>query len=95
MFRNVLCLNEIHTESGSTNDITRVTFLPATMHHTVRVRLTRKLAAVLNGDVTSINTGDLIELPPRAASMLIAEGWAEPVNDAPSASLLTTAIVRA
>jgi len=45
---------------------------------TVRVRLTRKLAAVINGlDVSSIAIGDVVELAPSSAAMLIAEGWAE------------------
>jgi hypothetical protein len=97
MFHNMQCLNDIHHESDSTKNITRVTFLPATMQHTVRVRLTRKLAAVLNGvDVSSINSGDVIELPPSAAAMLIAEGWAESVGDCRSISpVTTTAIARA
>jgi hypothetical protein len=46
------------------------------------VRLTKKLAAYLNGiDVSSLKVGDILELPDRAAYMLIAEGWAEPVNN--------------
>ena len=56
------------------------------MAHTVRVRLTRKLAAVVNGvDISAINLGDVIELPPRSAAMLIAEGWAEPADEPVSA----------
>ena len=43
-----------------------------------RIRLTKKLAAVLNGvDVSSLQVGDIIELPDSAAKMMIAEGWAE------------------
>lgn len=49
---------------------------------TMRIRLTRKLAAVMNGvDVSAINPGDIIELPSHSAAMLIAEGWAEPADD--------------
>ncbi|HUP40802.1 MAG TPA: hypothetical protein VM115_11830 [Vicinamibacterales bacterium] len=45
----------------------------------VRVRLTKKLAAKLNGiDVSALNVGDILELPDAAACMLIAERWAEP-----------------
>jgi hypothetical protein len=48
----------------------------------VRVRLTKKLAAMLNGvDVSSLNVGDMIELPDSAARMLVAEQWAESVSD--------------
>jgi hypothetical protein len=49
----------------------------------VRIRLTRKLAALLNGvDVSALKVGDVIELPDAAAHMLVAERWAEPVFDA-------------
>ena len=42
-----------------------------------RIRLAKKLAAVLNGiDVSSLHVGDIIELPDSAAHMMIAEGWA-------------------
>jgi hypothetical protein len=52
-----------------------------------KVRLTRKLAQMINGiDLSSVDTGDQLELSPREAEILIAEGWAAPVaeaNDAP------------
>jgi hypothetical protein len=51
-----------------------------------RIRLTKKLAAVLNGlDVSSLKIGDIIELPDSAAHMMIREGWAELVTDQSSA----------
>lgn len=44
-----------------------------------RIRLTRKLALVLNGvDVSALSVGDVMELPDSAADMMIAERWAEP-----------------
>jgi len=47
-----------------------------------RVRLTRKLATVLNGiDVSRLNVGDEMDLPDLAAAMLIAERWAEPASE--------------
>jgi RNA-binding protein YlmH len=47
----------------------------------IRIRLTKKLAAVLNGlDVSSLTVGDIIELPDSAAQMMVAEGWAELVS---------------
>ena len=47
----------------------------------VRIRLTRKLAAFLNGlDLSRINVGDIVFLPERDAVMLIREGWAERVE---------------
>jgi hypothetical protein len=54
----------------------------------LRVRLTRKLAASLNGvDLSHLKVGDILELPDSAARMMIAERWAEPVVDRiPSAS---------
>jgi hypothetical protein len=43
----------------------------------VRILLTRKLAACLDGvDVSQHQEGDVIELPVRDAGLLIAEGWA-------------------
>ena len=48
----------------------------------VRIRLTRKLAGRLNGiDVTNQRVGDIMQLPDKAAAMLIAERWAEAVVD--------------
>ena len=48
----------------------------------VRIRLTRKLAGHLNGiDVTNQRVGDIMQLPDKAAAMLIAEGWAEAVTE--------------
>jgi hypothetical protein len=48
----------------------------------VRIRLTRKLALVLNGiDVSHLNVGDVMELPPASAKMMVAEGWAAPVDE--------------
>ena len=47
----------------------------------VRIRLTRKFAAFLNGlDLSRINVGDIVFLPERDAVMLIREGWAERVE---------------
>jgi hypothetical protein len=47
-----------------------------------RVRLTRKLALVLNGvDVSGLIVGDVMELPLSAAEMMVAEGWAEMIDD--------------
>jgi hypothetical protein len=40
----------------------------------IRVRLTKKLAAVLNGvDVSALSIGDVLELPDAAGHMMIAE----------------------
>lgn len=42
------------------------------------VRLTRKLAAVVDGiDLSRCQVGDVIELTDHEARLLIAEGWAE------------------
>ena len=44
----------------------------------VHIRLTRKLAAYLNGlDLSKVEVGDVIFLPEPHAVMLIREGWAE------------------
>jgi hypothetical protein len=50
-----------------------------------RVRLIRKYAERINGvDLSAANTGDEIELSPRDAAMLIAEGWASPIASGPA-----------
>ena len=43
----------------------------------MRVQLTRKLAAALNGvDLSGASIGDLLEVSARDGRMLISEGWA-------------------
>jgi hypothetical protein len=45
------------------------------------VRLTKKLANVINGlDISQCAEGDVIDLPQRDADMLVAEQWAEPAT---------------
>jgi len=44
----------------------------------MRVKLVRKFANVLNGvDLSTIKVGDLVDLLPYQAQMLILEGWAK------------------
>jgi hypothetical protein len=48
----------------------------------VKIRLTRKLATVLNGvDLSPFKVGDVFRLPEYDAMMLVLEGWAELVHD--------------
>jgi hypothetical protein len=48
--------------------------------HAMLVRLTAKLAEVVNGiDISPYHEGDVVELPERDCRMLIAEHWAEAV----------------
>ena len=48
-----------------------------------KVRLTRKFANMINGiDLTAVRAGDEMELSLKDAEMLIAEGWAAPVDRA-------------
>jgi hypothetical protein len=48
----------------------------------IRVRLTKKLASMLDGvDVSMLNVGEILELPDSSAALLIAEKWAEPIDD--------------
>lgn len=43
----------------------------------MKVRLTRKLAELINGvDLSQVHAGDTLELTERDARTLIAEGWA-------------------
>ena len=49
----------------------------------IRVQLIRKLANRLNGvDLTAYAVGQVVDLPERAASILLAEGWALPIQTA-------------
>ena len=42
----------------------------------MRVRLTRKLAEMIDGvDLSANQVGDVLELNAREASLLVAEGW--------------------
>ena len=50
----------------------------------LKIRVTRKLAQMLNGvDLSHVNEGDCVELVPAEARLLILEGWAELVDVAP------------
>jgi hypothetical protein len=65
--------------------------LPPTHKVDMLVRLTKKLAEVVNGiDISFCSEGDVIELPEAHALLLIAERWAEP---APSGALSNCAPV--
>ena len=47
-----------------------------------RIRLTRKLALTMNGvDVSSLQVGDIVDLPAHQADMMVACSWAERVAD--------------
>lgn len=47
----------------------------------IKVRLTRKFAEILNGiDLSRTKAGEEIELSKREADLLIAEGWASPLD---------------
>jgi hypothetical protein len=54
----------------------------------MRVRLVRKLANVLNGiDLSHVKVGDVLNLLPHQAAVLVAEGWAEETERAPTGVL--------
>ena len=62
-------------------DISTSITVSASIKFVIRIRLTRKLAAVVNGvDLSSRKVGDIIELSDALARMMIAERWAEPVD---------------
>ena len=49
----------------------------------VQVRLTKKLAEVVDGiDLSDRRVGDVVDLPRHDAEVLLAEGWASPVESA-------------
>jgi hypothetical protein len=48
----------------------------------VKVRITRKFAEFIDGvDLSARRVGDVIEVPPRDAKLLIAEDWAVDVSN--------------
>jgi len=50
----------------------------------MRIKIVRKFANVLNGvDLSNIGVGDVVDLMPYQAKMLILEGWAEEAPHAP------------
>lgn len=52
--------------------------------HPMRVKLVRKFANVLNGiDLTEVSVGDVLNVRPHQAAMLVAEGWAEEAPQPP------------
>ena len=62
-------------------DISTTITVSASIKFVIRIRLTRKLAAVVNGvDLSARKVGDVIELSDALARMMIAERWAEPVD---------------
>lgn len=50
----------------------------------IHIRLTRKLANMLNGiDLSKVSVGDILLVSESIATMLICEGWGELVGDQP------------
>jgi len=48
----------------------------------VKVKLTKKFAEILNGvDLSRARSGDVLDIPPRDASLLLASEWALPVEE--------------
>jgi hypothetical protein len=49
----------------------------------LKIRLTKRFAEVLNGvDLSRCQLGDVLDVSPKDAGILLAEGWAQPVADA-------------
>jgi hypothetical protein len=49
----------------------------------IKVRLTRKFAQIINGiDLSRARAGEEIDLSPREAELLVAEGWASLIDRA-------------
>ena len=49
-------------------------------HHSVRIRLTKKLAGSLNGiDLRAVHVGDVFDLADGPGRLLVAERWAEEI----------------
>ena len=65
------------------------------MNFFMLIRLTKKLAAVMNGvDVSGVNVGDIVDLPEPAARMMIDEGWAVPADEAAPTFVVPAAVQR-
>ena len=48
----------------------------------MKVRLTKKLAEMLDGiDLSERHVGEIFDLPAAAARLIIAEDWAQPVTE--------------
>src|SRR5205809_2388315 len=81
------CIDAIHVVDCGESPLVLAT-MSSHLHNEVavrlmiHVRLIKKLALRLNGvDLSSVNVGDVIELPDATSRMLIAEGWGEPVSE--------------
>ena len=54
----------------------------------MKIRLTKRFAQMINGvDLTRVRAGDVLDLSPRDAGILLAEGWALPVESSEVDSL--------
>jgi hypothetical protein len=52
-----------------------------------RVRLTRKFADLIDGiDLSHVKTGEVVDVSPKDARVLVAEGWATPDGPADETS---------
>jgi hypothetical protein len=50
----------------------------------MRIRLKRKFAESINGiDLSHVRAGEMLDVSPRDADILVAEGWAERADAAP------------
>jgi hypothetical protein len=48
----------------------------------VKIRLTKKFAAIINDvNLTRVQVGEVINASPRDAGVLLAEGWAVPIDE--------------
>ena len=71
-------------ERAHTNRLLPKRGLCSDANHPMRVKLVRKFANALNGvDLSTVNVGDLVDLMPYQARMLILEGWAEEASPTP------------
>ena len=62
----------------------------------MRVRLTRKLAERIDGvDLSRSRTGDILDLSPQEAGLLVSEEWAVPVAAASETRHATVPVARA
>ena len=47
----------------------------------MKVRLTKRFAEMINGvDLSRVHAGDVVDISPRDAGILLSEGWAMPLD---------------
>ena len=85
--------NKLKNTSGPSSTSERWSYAGARSDEVVSVRLLRKYAESIDGvNLANAVVGDRLDLPPRDAGILIAEGWAVRADDKRVERLLPRAL---